>query len=208
MRLLIDGYNLMHAVVLQPGRRLSGSQLRQKRQRFLNDLATRLGPDLATQTTIVFDSTDAPAHLPRTQKHRGIEVLFADADQDADERIEILIAQHSAPKSLTVVSTDQRVRLAAKRRRATTETSDAFWTRLENRPARRIQQQDRTGPPKKMDEARRPDSDESAYWLAQFGHLDDSPELRAAARPADFVPSDEELARIAREVDQESSWDR
>src|SRR5438093_12747477 len=109
MRTLIDGYNLMHAVGLL-GRRFGPDGFRRARLRFLNDLAAALGPVEAHQTTIVFDAAAPPEHAPRESTHKGLTVLFAVGDENADERIELLIAQHSAPKSLTVVSSAHRVR--------------------------------------------------------------------------------------------------
>ena len=54
-----------------------------------------------------------------------MSIIFALGDENADARIEQLIAAHSAPKSLTVVSTDRRVRQAANRRKARSITSEA-----------------------------------------------------------------------------------
>lgn len=207
MHLLIDGYNLMHAVVLPPGRRLAKGQLRQLRLRFLNDLSALLGSELTSETTIVFDASHGPSHLPRESRHLGMQIIFAEPDQDADERIELLIAEHSSPKQLLVVSTDHRVRLAAKRRRAEVETSDTFWSRLEDRAAKARTARKRSfQPPPSPIEPRDQGLNETAHWMAEFGHLDEASDLKEAARPADFVPSDEDLARIAREVDEESRW--
>src|SRR3954467_12446391 len=103
MRTLIDGYNLMYALGLL-GKRLGPDGFRKVRTRFLNDLAAALGAVEAHQTTVVFDAADPPGHLPRESTFKGITVVFAVDDDDADERIERLIAAHSAPKGLTVVS--------------------------------------------------------------------------------------------------------
>src|SRR3954469_19420606 len=117
MRTLIDGYNLMFAAGLM-GRRFGPEGFRKVRQRFLNDLAATLDPVEAHLTTVVFDANDAPGHVPSATRHKGISVLFAVDHDSADGRIEDLIARHSSPRTLTVVSSDHRIRRAAVRRKA------------------------------------------------------------------------------------------
>src|SRR5207302_1583757 len=112
MRILIDGYNLMYALGL-PGKRHGPDGFRKVRTRFLNDLAAALGAVAAHQTTVVFDASHSPVHLPRESIYKGMTIVYAVDDDSADERIEQLIAAHSAPKLLTVVSTDHRIRQAA-----------------------------------------------------------------------------------------------
>lgn len=213
MRILIDGYNLMHAVVLTAGHRLGPDGLRKRRRRFLNDLAERLGPDEASQTTIVFDASQAPAGLSHEGLHKGMTVLFAAQGEEADERIEHLIAHHPAPKGLTVVSSDHRIRLAAKRRRASVKTADEFWSELEDRRRRKSRRPFASRPAPTpaptsapAPEPERPDAPgaaEAAYWLEQFRHVAESLEAHEVFRHVDFVPTDEEVAQIAREVDEE-----
>lgn len=60
----------------------------------------------------------------------GIEVLFAGLGSDADTVIEGKIAANTAPRSLTVVSSDNRLRKAARARRANSVKSEDFWDRL------------------------------------------------------------------------------
>jgi predicted RNA-binding protein with PIN domain len=201
MRTLIDGYNLMHARGLMTGR-FGPDGLRKARHRFLVDLAAALDPVEAKGTTIVFDAADPPADRPDRQAMKGMEILFAVGDESADARIEALIAAHSAPKSLTVVSSDHRVRIAAERRRARVVTSDAFLSDLDDRKARK----GRIAPPKPAADGRErgPSKAEAAYWMAEFADLAADPELADSLRASDFVPTDEEIARIAREFRDET----
>lgn len=60
----------------------------------------------------------------------GIEVLFAGLGSDADTVIEGKIAANTAPRNLTVVSSDNRLRKAARARRANSVKSEDFWERL------------------------------------------------------------------------------
>jgi predicted RNA-binding protein with PIN domain len=201
MRTLIDGYNLMFADGL-PAKRPGTDAFRKARQRFLDKLVRGLGPFESAQTTVVFDATDYPSNLPAVTTYKGMTVLFAVDDEDADARIERLIAEHPSPKTLRVVSTDRRIRTATARRKARAMTADEFLVSLEDRK-----------PPKPIPSAplaasaprNRPLSpQESAYWLEQFGGLDDEPEVRELARPDSFGPSDAEIAEIQREVDEET----
>lgn len=200
MRTLIDGYNLMHALGLL-GKRLGPDGFRKVRTRFLNDLAAAMGVVEAHQTAVVFDARDPPGHLPRESIYKGITVIFAVDDEDADERIERLIAAHPAAKTLTVVSSDHRIRQAATRRRARSLTAEAFWQGLET-PRRGPPS---PPPPTAEEEARLHglSPEEAAEWLEAFRHVADQPEAREALGTGGFAPTDEEIARIEREIDEE-----
>lgn len=201
MRFLIDGYNLMYAFGLL-GRRLGPDGLRKVRHRFLNDLAETLGAVDAHQTTIVFDASSAPPNAPSESSHKGLTIIFAIGDESADDRIERLIAQHSAPKSLTVVSSDHRIQQAASRRKATAVSTDAFWTQLEARkhPAREDK--------RPVNETRERDApvspQESAFWLEKFRDLADEPTIRKELARDPSELSDDQIAEIEREVERES----
>ena len=202
MRTLIDGYNLMYAIGLME-RKFGPDGFRKVRHRFLNDLAAALDPVEAHQTTIVFDAHDPPPGVPGQSHHKGLTIIFAVGDEDADSRLEHLIAHHSAPKGLTVVSSDHRVRDAARRRKAKVVAADEFWERIKLPRKPRI-----PVPPRSAEERGRREgltAAESAYWMAAFGVLEDAPETKQALRSADFVPTDEEIARIIREVEREPS---
>jgi predicted RNA-binding protein with PIN domain len=207
MRFLIDGYNVMYANgLLVTGRRVGPDRLRQVRHRFLNDLADALGPLDARQTTVVFDASveHAPDGASRGGPHKGLSVVFAVDDADADSRIERLIAEHPAPKTLTVVSTDRRVRQAAGRRKARSVTADEFWSMLDARKSQRRRGRDQAPPPAPPSGTPAVTPEESAYWLREFADLDQQPETREALAPDAAMLTDEEIARIQREVDQET----
>jgi predicted RNA-binding protein with PIN domain len=198
MQTLIDGYNLMYELGLLE-KRLGPEGFRKARNRFLNRLAEGLGAKASHQTTVVFDAREAPRHLPRESTHKGLTVIYADEDEGADARIERLIAAHSAPKSLTVVSTDHRIRKAASRRKARIVTADAFWQQLEN-PSRGVPPPARPQP----DEPSRllgASPDEAAQWLEAFRDLEARPETREALGQDTLILTDEDIRRIAREVD-------
>ena len=202
MRTLIDGYNLMFADGL-PAKRPGPDVFRKARQRFLDKLARGLGPFEASQTTVVFDATDHPANLPAVTTYKGMTILFAVDDEDADARIERLIAEHSAPKTLRVVSTDRRIRTATARRKARAMTADEFLVSLDERQTARSRSRPLPWPRAGRAIARSLPRSRPTGWR-QFGGLDDEPDVRELARPDSFGPTDAEIAEIEREVDEES----
>jgi uncharacterized protein len=204
MRWLIDGYNLMHAMVKVSGKDLGPAAHRKERRRFLNMVADKLGAEQARETTVVFDANSPPADFDLETSYKGLTLIFALGDENADARIEQLIAHHSAPKSLTVVSTDRRIRRAATRRKARALTTDAFLDLID----RSRSQKPTTGtPPQPTFRARDRDlpvsDDEATYWLQEFRELEQAPEITQAVSPDRAILTDAEIAQIQREIDQE-----
>lgn len=162
MPLIIDGYNLLNATGIAVATR-GPAALERVRLGLLDFLADMLPPGEVARTTVVFDAREAPAGLPRVFEHRTITVRFAPRDRDADSLIEELILADTAPRRLTVVSSDHRVQRAARRRRARAVDSDVWHAEIvrEHR-----QRQDRTTsarpPVPLLDEQVR-------YWLREFG---------------------------------------
>ena len=136
MRWLIDGYNVMHAGG-RLGPKLSREAFRRARRRFLDEVADAIGPNVAVDTTIVFDASVPPGDFPPVSTFREISVLFALGDENADARIEALITRHSNPKTLNVVSSDNRIRLAASRRRCQCLSAEKFWELIDDLKERR-----------------------------------------------------------------------
>ena len=135
MPLLIDGYNLLNATCIAPGGPGPGN-LERARQALLNTLVESLPAEEVVRTTVVCDASESPWGVAKEMDHRGICVKFAARDDDADSVIERLIAADSAPKRLTVVSSDHRLQRAAKRRRAKVLTADAWLRQLATDHAR------------------------------------------------------------------------
>jgi uncharacterized protein len=204
MRWLIDGYNVMHAGG-RLGPKLGREGFRRARRRFLDELSDALGPIIAAETTVVFDASVPPGDFPPDSSYRGLSVLFALGDESADARIEQLIAAHSKPKALSVVSSDNRIRLAASRRRARALTADAFWQMIDTLKEGRKRNEVKTpkpGPAKSAVADKRP-FDEAEYWMGIFGELDNAPEMRQARLPSQSLLTDAELEEIKREIDRE-----
>ena len=164
MSIIIDGYNLISAVGIL-GRGVGPGGLERSRLAILNFLAESLDRKEIAKTTIVFDARDALPGLPRTVDHRGLTVRFATHYEDADALVEELIRANSAPRRLTVVSSDHRLQRAARRRRARAVDSDVWYAEVVQQRAQRLRVQD-TGP------ARPPVpllQEDVEYWVRQFG---------------------------------------
>ena len=160
---LIDGYNF----VLDSGlsRTLRGpGNLERARSRLLMWLSSRLDETQRARTTVVFDAKRYTVDKKEILDH-GIRVMFAVDHPDADSLIEELIATHSAPKFLTVVSSDQRILAAAHRRHAQAMKSPDWFEQIEHRS--------RAAPATAEAEEKTPVG-ESEKLVAEF----DTPEIR------------------------------
>jgi predicted RNA-binding protein with PIN domain len=191
MSLLIDGYNLLHATGIL-GRGIGPGGLQRARLAMLNFLAESLDPPEVPRTSVVFDAREAPWGLPRVLDHRGITVRFAAEQEDADALIEELIRRESAPRRLTVVSSDHRLQRAARHRRAAAVDSDVWYAEILRRRQKRLRTVPQTGPRSYV-----PLLDEDVdYWIHQFGGeslLKDffEQETRALGAATQEAPDDE-----------------
>ncbi len=126
MRILIDGYNLLHASTILPAASSQGT-LEETRNALLDFLIDNLPPGMAEQTVVVFDK-GTERGLPAEAVYGQLTVMFALRHPEADDLIEELIGVSTVPKRLTVVSSDHRLQRAARRRRALAVDSEV-WLR-------------------------------------------------------------------------------
>lgn len=111
---------------------------------------------------IVFDGIGPPDKTP-LQNIQNLEVIFS-GSHEADEIIEELILENTAPKRLIVVSSDRRVKAAAKKRKATAIKSDDYWMQLTKFLEKK--QFKSPEPPAKRDGI---SENETDRWLEEFG---------------------------------------
>ena len=180
MALIIDGYNLMYAAGIL-GRGIGPGGLERSRLALLNFVAEAIDAEELPTTTIVFDARHAPPGLPSMLVHRGMTVCFAARHENADELIEELIRADSAPRRLTVVSSDHRLQRAAHHRRARAIDSDRWYSdMLRHRAARGAAPSPATVKPTQ------PAAGEVEFWLRQFA---DEPEIDdAISESGDIFP--------------------
>jgi predicted RNA-binding protein with PIN domain len=199
MRWLIDGYNVMHAAGLL-GPKLSREGFRRARRRFLDGLADSLPVEREGDVTVVFDASVPPGDFPLSSTYRGIRVVFALGDEDADSRIEYMLGHDSNPKTLTVVSSDNRIRQAASRRRARPLTADAFWDLKDEMSAVPTARTDR---PPDIERNATPGAKETEFWLQAFREVENVPGIHDVVSPNAALLTDAEIAEIHRLIDRE-----
>lgn len=94
----------------------------------------------------------------------NIEVIFAGFHKDSDSVIEEKIKANTAPRRLTVVSSDRRLRKAAAVRKATAVKSEDFWEE--------VQKELRRGKPRKKEPKGKKEGlteGETQQWMDLFG---------------------------------------
>lgn len=167
--LIIDGYNLMHFAGLARERYGPGD-LERARNRLLQRIRRGLSRDERSRTTVVFDGQYAPIRDRAVQHFHGMEIHFSPVGLEADDVIEDLVAAHSSPKQLMVISSDNRLQTAAKRRKASYLDSDSFLVELDEREER-AKQFKKAAHTESRDVQTLSDAD-LAEWMNVFSDLD------------------------------------
>jgi len=175
---IIDGYNLLHAMGVLAGR-VGPHGLEKARGRLLGLHHGAFGEE-ASPVTVVFDAAEAPPGMEAEQDYRGMGVLYALGNQEADDVIERLIRQASVPKTLHVVSDDHRIQKAARRRACQVRGCEEF---LEWLHGQRQKNQPMAERPEKKE---RLSEDEIKRWVAEFGDVERDPSLKKAFESGDF----------------------
>jgi hypothetical protein len=85
---------------------------------------------------VVFDGTGPPDKTV-FDNIGNLEVSFAGLGSDTDTVIEDKIKASTAPKRLTIVSSDRRLRKAARARKAASVKSEIFWADLQKQLSRK-----------------------------------------------------------------------
>ena len=123
---------------------------------------------------MVFDAANPPRNRPNQFVADGIDVRFAVGYPEADDLIEELIAAHSAPKNLAVVSSDLRIQVAAKRRGSVALDSQAWLDDLlEGVVQLAVERQGGAGQGRDKNHHEKPaqtvDDDDVDKWMREFG---------------------------------------
>ena len=198
--LIIDGYNLLHAAGLAR-RRYGPRQLERCRAQLLAYLAKHLTDAERERATVVFDAAGAPPGLPRQLTAAGITVRFAATGKDADDTIEELIAAHSAPRQIWLVSSDHRLQRSAQKRRGTFSDSEDFVQDLERRgPIAEESQRHAESPPTR----RQTGETETERWLREFGEMPEAKDFSADIGPG-YSITQADVARIQEEIDRQDA---
>ena len=154
MPLLIDGHNLLRTIQRDACAALEDAQMCQLIGAYLyrkKDIGK-----------IVFDGI-GPPDKTALRDIRGLDVFFS-GQHEADDIIEDMVLDNTAPKKLIVVSSDRRVKAAAKKRKATAINSDDFWARLI-----KVLEKKRSHPPEPLAKREGIGEKETDIWLKEFG---------------------------------------
>jgi len=121
---------------------MANGQLERARQKLIGRLVQSLSEAALQDTVIVFDGqgqqgSDSVQERELPGGQLGPEIRFSSAGSDADTEIEQLLAKHSSPAQVIVVSGDHRLHRAAARRKASCVDSDRFLDSLDAEAPRR-----------------------------------------------------------------------
>lgn len=153
---IIDGHNLLHAIrkAEEDSELISDVQL----SRVVGGYLKLIG-----QTgEIVFDGT-GPRDKSGFDNISNLEVFFAGLDTDTDTIIEEKVRASTAPRTVTIVSSDRRLRKAAQARRAAIVKSEVFWNNLQKRLSRKKSSREPAAKRHGLTES------ETRQWLKFFG---------------------------------------
>jgi len=111
---------------------------------------------------IVFDGA-GPPNKTEFNNIKNLSVSFSGRSCDCDTVIEHKILDSTAPKLLTIVSSDRRLRDAASSRKATSIKSEDFWEEVKTRLNKRKPAKEPPGKRGGLTES------ETELWLKTFG---------------------------------------
>ena len=161
MPLIIDGYNLLRTVEKIEAGPESISDVG------LCKIISAYLQRIDDSGQIVFDGI-GPPEKSGFENLRNLEVIFSGRVKDADSVIEDKITASTAPRRLIVVSSDRRLRTAAKKRKAMSLKVEQFWKNINtllNQPGSRSAE-----PREKREGLSR---SETERWLKTFGLEDE-----------------------------------
>ena len=157
MPYLIDGYNLLRAIQrYEEFATLTDVQLCRIVADFLRCVRDR--------GHIVFDGL-GPPDKRELGGICGVEVYFSGEHHEADDVIEQKIADNTAPKSLVVVSSDNRLRTAAAKRKATAIRAEPFWAFL----CEQLEKEANRPVPEPTEKRHGVTEREADLWMDEFG---------------------------------------
>lgn len=169
-RLLVDGYNVLFGMGWMAQGDTSHRALERARSQLASRLAERTPSAKREQVLVVFDALDAPKHLPVESRMHGLSIHYSRDWLSADEMLCELIAKHSSPKKLVVLSSDHAVQRKASARGAQYFDCEQWESAIDAFSGEPQEHQ-------ANDQARDPDSEtlskeERKEWMRRFGFPD------------------------------------
>jgi len=154
---IVDGNNLLWALHERFDEREITSEID------LCRVLSRYFSLVAEDGQVVFDGA-GPARRDDFESVTGLDIIFAGFRKDSDSVIEEKIKANTAPRRLTVVSSDRRLRRAAATRKATAVKSEDFWEEVQKELRRKKpQKKEPQGKKEGLSEG------ETQQWMDLFG---------------------------------------
>ncbi len=155
MPVIIDGHNLLWAIRdPEDGTSVTDAGL----CRILDIYFGLVG----SHAEIIFDGI-GPPNKTEFDNIKNLEVTFSGRNNDCDTVIEQRILASTAPKNLTVVSSDRRLRDAASARKAIAVKSEDFWNEVKKQLSRQRKSKEPTAKRGGLTDS------ETELWLKTFG---------------------------------------
>lgn len=162
MIVFVDGYNLIFAASrrypeFDPKRPESA------REKLIELLSRHKGVS-SDRIVIYFDGGPEAAHLPRRQMIRGLDIVFSEANSDADTDIKNAVSHDGNPSIIRVVTSDVAIQSFVKRYGAAVTDSDEYLDEIE-------ETSDDDTPPKDepIEKYEGGVGDDKNFWMRIFG---------------------------------------
>ena len=153
---IIDGHNLLHSIHKE------GADSGPIRDVQLCWIVGRYLKQIGQKGEIIFDGT-GPRDKSGFDNISNLEVFFAGLGTDADTVIENKIGANTAPRRLTIVSSDRRLRKAARARKAISVKSEVFWNNVQKQLSRKKTTKEPAAKRRGLSDG------ETKQWLEFFG---------------------------------------
>jgi len=106
MHLIIDGYNVMHALPVE--KEWPGKASKDRRAFFIGAVGAYLG-GRSHRATLVFDGTKGGEDMGGHETHGSLEVVYSRRGEEADEVIKRMLEVSGNPREVLVVSSDKGI---------------------------------------------------------------------------------------------------
>ncbi|MCD6406097.1 MAG: NYN domain-containing protein [Planctomycetes bacterium] len=110
LHIVVDGYNFLHAS-RDTDWDFTALSLEEAREAIVAFLAVHRGA-LREKVTVVFDGTRSVVYGAKSENTRGVEVIFSEPGETADEVICRMVAGSPNPRAFLVVTADRAIRNA------------------------------------------------------------------------------------------------
>jgi uncharacterized protein len=154
--IIIDGHNLLHTVLKADEGFWAISDVQ-----LCHIIGSYLG-QTSQRGEIIFDGI-GPPDKSGFDGIGNLEVFFSGSGSDTDTVIEDKIIANTAPRRLQIVSSDRRLRKAARARKATSIKSEAFWNNIQKQLSRKKTAKEPSAKRRGLTDS------ETSQWLDIFG---------------------------------------